>query len=89
MSESTAHNIFNYWLNILKDGLPPSLIEQVQKNEEDEDKLSEILTEYEYIVDSAEPDIPRPEDYARQKELTGGKKKSHTLKNQLIVHLDL
>ena len=62
VSESTANNQFNYWLMILKDGLPPSLMEQVEKNEENEDKLSEILTEYELIVDSTEPDIPRPED---------------------------
>ena len=85
VSESTANNQFNYWLTILKDGLPPSLIEQVRKNEEDEDKLSEILTEYELIVDSAEQDIPRPEDYERQKEFYSGKKKNHTVKNQLIV----
>ncbi|NEP47208.1 MAG: transposase family protein, partial [Okeania sp. SIO2H7] len=25
VSESTANNIFNYWLKILEDGLPPSL----------------------------------------------------------------
>lgn len=85
VSESTAHNIFNYWLNILKDGLPPSLIEQVQKNEEDRDKLSDILTEYELIVDSTEQGIPRPRDYEEQKKFYSGKQKNHTLKNQLIV----
>ncbi len=85
VSESTANNIFNYWLTILKDGLPPSLIEQVRKNEEDEEKFSEILTEYELIVDSAEQQIPRPGDYDRQKEFYSGKKKNNTLKNQLIV----
>lgn len=39
VSESTAHNIFNYWLKILENGLPPSLIDQVKKHEEDEGKL--------------------------------------------------
>ncbi|WP_293123861.1 transposase family protein [Moorena sp. SIO4G3] len=85
VSESTANNIFNYWLKILEDGLPPSLIEQVRKNEENEAKLSEILTEYELIVDSAEQEIPRPKDYQEQKKFYSGKKKNHTLKNQLIV----
>ena len=31
VSESTAHNIFHYWLNILNELLPSSLLEQVKK----------------------------------------------------------
>ena len=31
ISESTAHNIFHYWLNILRELLPESLLEQVKK----------------------------------------------------------
>lgn len=85
VSESTAHNQFNYWLKILEDGLPPSLIEQVKKNEENETELLEILTDYELIVDRAEPEIPRPKDYQEQKKFDSGKKKEHTRKNQLIV----
>ena len=85
VSESTANNIFNYWLKILEDGLPPSLIEQVKKNEENESELLEILTDYELIVDSAEQEIPRPRDYQEQKKFYSGKKKEHTRKNQLIV----
>ena len=85
VSESTANNIFNYWLVLLKDGLPPSLIEQVRQDEENEAKLSELLREYELIVDSSEQEIPRPGDYEKQKKFYSGKKKNHTLKNQLIV----
>ena len=31
ISESSAHNIFHYWLNILRELLPESLLEQVKK----------------------------------------------------------
>jgi len=31
VSESTANNIFHYWLNILSEILPSSLLEQVKK----------------------------------------------------------
>ena len=31
VSESTAPNVFHYWLNILRDILPSSLLEQVKK----------------------------------------------------------
>ncbi|WP_041225882.1 helix-turn-helix domain-containing protein [Crinalium epipsammum] len=32
VSESTAHNIFHDWIEILGELLPPSLLEQVKKN---------------------------------------------------------
>ena len=31
VSESTANNIFHYWIDILRELLPPSLLEQVKK----------------------------------------------------------
>jgi hypothetical protein len=31
VSESTAHNLFHYWSNILRELLPASLLEQVKK----------------------------------------------------------
>jgi hypothetical protein len=31
VSESTAHNIFHYWLDIFTELLPASLLEQVKK----------------------------------------------------------
>ncbi len=52
VSESTANDTFNYWLPILRELLPSSLIEQLKKNESDLTVVKEILTDYELIVDS-------------------------------------
>ncbi len=52
ISESTANAIFNYWLPLLRDLLPASLLEEVKKNESDYEIVKEVLTEYELIVDS-------------------------------------
>ncbi len=83
--ESTANNIFHYWLDILNQILPSSLLEQVKKNPSDEQWVKEILTELELLVDSCEQDRERPSDYKEQKKYYEGKKKSHTFKNQLIT----
>ena len=85
ISESTAHNIFTYWQNLLAEELPPSLLEQVKKCQENEEKIKEELTQYELIVDSCEQAIERPFDYQEQKKFYSGKKKQHTFKNQFIV----
>jgi len=68
---------------IFRNALPSSLLEQVQKNGENEEALSNLLKEYELIVDS---DIPRPKDYDEPKKFSSGKKKYHTCrKNQFVV----
>ena len=85
ISESTAHNLFNYWQGLLREGLPASLLEQVKKSDSNNEKFLEDLTEYELIVDSQEQAIERPLDYETQKKYYSGKKKYHTFKNQLIV----
>jgi len=54
VSESTANDIFNYWLPLLRELLPSSLLEQVKKNDLDSEVVKEILTEYELTVDSYE-----------------------------------
>jgi hypothetical protein len=84
VSESTAHNIFHYWLNIFTELLPASLLEQVKKNG-DSEWVKELLTQYELIVDSAEQPIERPSANEEQKKFFSGKKKTHTRKNQIIV----
>lgn len=66
VSESTANDIFNYWLPILRELLPSSLIEQVKKNESDYETVKEILTNYELIVDSYEQVRERPGDNEEQ-----------------------
>ena len=84
VSESTANNIFHYWINILRESLPASLLEQVKKNQSEEAWVKEILTELELIVDSTEQDRERPSDYQEQKKYYSEKQKHHTFKNQVI-----
>ncbi len=85
ISESTAHNIFTYWQKLFEEELPPSLLEQVKKFQEQEEVVLEQLTDYELIVDSAEQAIERPSDYQEQKKYYSGKQARHTLKSQFIV----
>ena len=58
VSESTANDIFNYWLPLLGELLPASLLE-LKKNECDYETVKEILTEFELIVDSCEQRLER------------------------------
>lgn len=85
VSESTAHNIFTYWQKLFEGELPPSLLEQVKKFQEEEEIVFEVLRDYELIVDSAEQPIQRPLDYQEQQKYYSGKQKRHTLKSQFIV----
>jgi len=85
VSESTAHNIFTYWQKLFEGELPPSLLEQVKKSQDEETIVLEQLRDYELIVDSAEQPIERPSDYQEQKKYYSGKQKRHTLKSQFIV----
>ena len=85
VSESTAHNLFNYWQALLREGLPASLLEQIKKFQENEELLKEQLGQYELIVDSEEQCRERPSDYQTQKKYYSGKQKNHTFKNQFIV----
>ncbi|MGK7872587.1 MAG: transposase family protein, partial [Xenococcaceae cyanobacterium] len=62
VSESTANNIFHYWIDILNKILPSSLLEQVKKNPSDKQWVKEISTEFELLVDSCEQDRERPSD---------------------------
>jgi hypothetical protein len=45
VSESTANDTFNYWMPILNELLPSSLLEQVKKKASDYETIKEILTE--------------------------------------------
>jgi hypothetical protein len=85
VSESTANNIFNYWLPILRELLPSSLIEQVKKNESDYEILKEVLTDYELIIDSYEQVRERPGDNKEQEKYFSGKAHKHTFKTQMII----
>ncbi len=85
VSESTANNIFHYWLEIFTELLPGSLIEQLKKKDSDLELVKELLTRYELTVDSTEQPIERPNTYEEQKKFFSGKKKNHTIKNQFII----
>lgn len=81
VSESTANDTFNYWLPILQELLPSSLLEQVKKNASDYEIVQEILTDYELIVDSSEQPRERPGKYKEQEIYYSAKKKTYTFKN--------
>lgn len=85
ISESAAHYIFHRWLPIIIEILPASLLSQVKNSESDTEFVKEILAQIELIVDSWEQDRERPSEYEAQKKFYSGKKKRHTIKNQLIV----
>ncbi len=56
-----------------------------KKNSSDNEIITELLTEYELIVDSWEQPRERPSGQEDQKKYYSGKKKNHTLKNPIIV----
>ena len=85
VSESTANSTFNYWLPLLRELLPSSLLEQVKKNDSDHEIVKEILREYELIVDSYEQVRERPGDNKEQEKYYSGKKSHHTFKSQIII----
>ncbi|QLE40190.1 IS5/IS1182 family transposase (plasmid) [Nostoc sp. C052] len=85
ISKTKANDAFNYWVDILREILPASQIEEASVDSQKYQELQQMLSEYELIVDSAEQATARPVDYQEQKRYYSGKKKMHTLKNQFIV----
>lgn len=84
ISKTAANDTFHYWRKILRQILPASLLEQVGNKEGDLMIVQEILTSFKLIVDSLEQPIDRPSDNDEQKKFFSGKKKQHTIKNQII-----
>ncbi len=85
ISKTSANDIFHYWLKILREILPASLLEQVGNQTNDYEVVQELLTEYELLVDSTEHHRERPGEYKEQKKFFSGKKKKHTFKNKFII----
>ncbi len=85
ISKTKANDTFHYWLVILREILPASILEQVEKNDSDYAIALELLTEFKLIVDSMEQPRSRPSDQKEQKEYFSGKKRQHTFKSQLIT----
>jgi hypothetical protein len=85
ISKTSANDIFHYWLEILREILPASLLSQVKNQVSDYEMVQELLTEFELLVDSTEQHRERPGEYKEQKKFFSGKKKKHTFKNQFII----
>ena len=84
ISKTKANDTFHYWRKILRQILPSSLLEQVENKEGDLMIVQEILTNFKLLVDSLEQPIDRPSDNEEQKKFFSGKKKQHTVKNQVV-----
>jgi hypothetical protein len=85
VSKTKANDAFNYWVDILREILPASQMEEVEGDNQKYKELRQLLTQEQLIVDSAEQPTARPVDYEEQKKYSSGKKKMHTMKNQFIV----
>ncbi|ARV61711.1 hypothetical protein BZZ01_26580 [Nostocales cyanobacterium HT-58-2] len=84
VSKTEANDTFHYWISILRDILPASLLEQVSNNESDLLFIQEILTNFRLLVDSLEQPIYRDCDQKEQQKYFSGKKRHHTLKSLMI-----
>ena len=76
VSESTANNIFHYWINILQEILPESVFSQLKDRKDDWKMLQEVLEEKELVIDSSEQERERPVDNEEQKKYFSGYKKT-------------
>ena len=85
VSRTTANALFHYWLPILRDLLPSSLLEEWNKSIKDDEFLKGLLTSYQLLVDSSEQRRERPKDKEDREKYYSGKKQAHTFKNQFIT----
>jgi len=76
VSKTKANDAFNYWIEILRDILPASQMEEVDWRGKIP-KLRQSLLGYELIVDSAEQPVQRPVDYQEQKKYYSGEKDAY------------
>ena len=67
--KTSANDIFHYWLPILRDLLPCSLLEEWQNALENDEFVQQLLTSHELLVDSAEQPRERPLELSRAKEI--------------------
>ena len=74
VSKTEANDTFHYWLTILRDILPASLLEQVSNNESDLLFVQEVLTNFRLLVDSLEQPIYKNSDQKEQQKYFSGKK---------------
>lgn len=85
VSKTEANDTVHYWLQMLRELLPASLLEQVEAHSSDYDVVQEWLTQFQLIVDSFEQARERPGDNAEQRSYFSGKKQQHTYKSQIVT----
>jgi hypothetical protein len=79
----------NEWIHRLAKILQASLAEMDCLPEREATSLADTLATYdslEFVQDGTERQRERPQDEQKQREYYSGKKKKHTLKNNLVVH---
>jgi len=79
----------NEWIHHLAYLLQKALDKLGQLPERDSANLTEVLKAYDYlefVQDGTERQRERPKDEQTQREYYSGKKKKHTVKNNLVVH---
>ncbi|WNZ49231.1 transposase family protein [Leptolyngbya boryana CZ1] len=84
VSSSQAHAVTHYWVEFLRQALPASLCEEFEDCEAAWSVITEMLVEWELIVDSTEQVRQRPGDSDLQKQHYSGKKKQTTYKQSVI-----
>ncbi len=90
VSRTTANNIFHYWLPILRNILPSTLLEEWQKSTQDEEFVQALLTNYQLLVDSAEQPTERPLELSRAFiNFSQSRNKDILLKTNLFPYLRL
>jgi hypothetical protein len=81
----------NVWIHRLAQVLQMALGIEGHLPERDGAQLAEALAEYdilEFAIDGAERRRQRPKDKKEQKKYYSGKKKAHTVKNNVVVHTE-
>jgi len=79
----------NEWIHRLAKLLQKALAELSYLPERESANLEEVLKAYDYlefVQDGTERQRERPKDEQKQREYYSGKKKKHTVKNNLVVH---
>jgi len=81
----------NEWIHRLGVVLKKALAIMNQLPEREGEQLADLLKQYDslqFIQDATERKRQRPKKEEKQKEFYSGKKKAHTVKNNLVVHSD-
>lgn len=84
LSKSEANATVRYWLKVLRQLLPASLLEQVESHRSDYAMVQEWLSQWRLIVDTFEQARERPGDNEVQRTYFSGKKQQHTFKSQIV-----